>query len=99
MSDDDWVECCDHGRQQATFVCQHLLESVRTGAPVGFHCAREDEPRSDAWCDACEAVRQAEGGWNDRSESVAGISLLCGACYDRARKLKSGVEPEQETMA
>lgn len=87
MHDDHWVDCCNHGRQQATFVCQHLLESVRTGQRVGFHCAREDEPRSDAWCDSCETVRQAEGGWNDRSEAVAGISLLCGACYDRAREL------------
>ena len=83
------VECPAHGSQEATYVCHHLAESLRTGKKVGFYCA--PEPRGDAWCAACEEVRVREGGesgdWNDKSESFAKIKLLCGACYDNVRKL------------
>jgi hypothetical protein len=38
---------------------------------------------------AREKVRIAEGGisgdWNERSETLADIKILCGACYDRIR--------------
>jgi len=83
------VECSEHGAQQETFVCQHLLSSLKTGQKVGFYWS--SEPRGDAWCDACEDVRIAEGGatgdWNQRSEGFAAIKVLCGACYDRVREL------------
>lgn len=86
MDDDRLVECCDHGPQEATFVCQYLAGSVRSGHYVGFHCA-DSSSRSDAWCDVRQRVRLAEGEWNDRSEAFAGITLLCGACHDIARRL------------
>ena len=81
------VECPEHGSREATFVCQHLL----TGQGLGFHQAVDgDDPDAvfpDAWCDACEAARHAEGGWNDVSEAVAGVKLLCSECYQKARLL------------
>ena len=83
------VECSRHGPQQATFVCQHLAQSLTTRERVGFFYARE--PRGDAWCSACEEVRIREGGetgdWNDRSEAFASIKLVCGACYEEIRTL------------
>ena len=80
------VECSIHGPQDETFVCCHLVESLRTGNRVGFYFA--SEPRGDAWCEACEEVRIREGGdWNDRSEAFANIKLLCGACYDEVKKI------------
>ena len=80
------VECSIHGSQDETFVCCHLVESLRTGNRVGFYFA--SEPRGDAWCEACEEVRIREGGdWNDRSEAFANIKLLCGACYDEVKKI------------
>jgi hypothetical protein len=31
---------------------------------------------------------QATGGeWNDESEGFAKVSLMCGACYDRAKAM------------
>ena len=81
------VECPVHGPQDETYVCCHLVESLKTGEKVGFYYA--SEPRGDAWCAACEEVRVREGGesgdWNDRSEAFAQIKLLCGACYDKVR--------------
>ena len=82
------VECAQHGKQQATYVCRHLVESLRTGARVGYCCADDPgNPRPDAWCSACEERIQATGGeWTDESEPFAGVTLLCGACYDKAKK-------------
>lgn len=56
------MECHDHGTQEETFVCCHLVSAIRTGDNLGFF--RAGEPRGDAWCAACEQVRIAEGGVN-----------------------------------
>ncbi|MDX1572353.1 MAG: hypothetical protein R3200_17865 [Xanthomonadales bacterium] len=87
------VECCHHGRQPATFVCQHLVQSLRDGRARGFWTSAEDpdNPRPDAWCGDCEALVNRVGEWNDESEAFAGVSLLCGLCYDRARALNGPV--------
>ncbi len=83
------VECSEHGPQEQTFVCRHLVRSLTTREAIGFFFA--GEPRGDAWCSACEEVRIREGGeagdWNERSEAFAEIQLLCGACYDQIRRL------------
>lgn len=92
MSDSKKIECPEHGPQTTTFVCCHLTESLKTGKIVGYHCAEEDpeEPYPDAWCDACQNIFEEEGfEWNDRSEAFANINILCGLCYNRARKLNS----------
>ncbi len=80
------VECPEHGVREATFVCQHLV----SGSGAGFHWGTDkDEPDQrwpDAWCDACERIRESEGEWNDQSEAFAAIRLLCDRCYERARE-------------
>ena len=69
MSEDQRIDCADHGSQGRTFVCQHLAAA---GQDLGFHRGFDpEEPDAlfpDAWCDACEAVREREGDWNERSE-------------------------------
>lgn len=90
MSDEEhYVECFKHGKQQATYVCQHIVQSLRDGQPKGFWSSGEspDNPRPDSWCSACEEVVNRVGEWNDESESFAGVSLLCGACYDLAKEM------------
>jgi len=81
------IDCTEHGAQEETFVCGHLLDSLHTGQRVGFYYS--SKPRGDAWCDVCEQVRLREGGesgeWNERSEAFASIKILCGACYDKVR--------------
>ncbi len=84
------VECAEHGMQQETFVCQHLVSALRTRERIGFFF--NGSPRGDAWCSECELVRIREGShsghWNERSEAFAGIKLLCGGCYDEVRSLQ-----------
>jgi|TARA_R100000306_G_scaffold60710_1_gene61349 hypothetical protein len=88
-----YVECCEHGQQQATYVCQHVVQSLRDGVPRGFWSAEAapGDKRPDSWCSACEEMVNKTGGeWNDESEEFAGVKLLCGACYDRAKELNLG---------
>lgn len=79
------VDCPRHGVRDATFVCRHLASGVGSG----FHLGQDDDDLDrlwpDAWCDACESVRRAEGEWNDRSEAYAGVQLLCDGCYQAIR--------------
>jgi hypothetical protein len=77
------LRCARHGASQATYVCQHLTR----GSGLGFNCAENSEnPRPDAWCNACESTRREEGDWNDRSEAAAGVTVMCAGCYDAAEE-------------
>lgn len=77
------VDCDLHGKQQQTFVCEHLVH----GEGLGFHQADDREnPRPDAWCSRCDLLRRAHGDWTEESEMQVGVKLLCGACYDRAKE-------------
>lgn len=76
------VECDEHGRSHAAFVCQHLAR----GSGLGFfYASGSDDPRPDAWCAECDAVMMAADGWNEENEKTAGITLLCASCYDNAK--------------
>ena len=79
--DPDVLRCTRHGVSQTTYVCQHLPG----GSGVGFNQADDpDNPRPDAWCDACDRVLGEEGEWTGRAEEAAKIQLLCASCYDAA---------------
>jgi hypothetical protein len=82
------IDCPIHGKQDESFVCSHIVESLHTGIPVGFHWSREDNSRHpDAWCSACETARVETGGnWNNHlMDEVLKAQLLCGACYEHAK--------------
>lgn len=80
----DKIHCDTHGESEKAYVCTHLV-GERTG--LGFNRTEptQDNPFPDAWCDNCDLIRTAHGGWNEESEKLASISLLCSGCYERAR--------------
>lgn len=82
------IQCPVHGEQPMTFVCSHLAASLETGEEVGFFWHVDPEsPRGDAWCQACEDYAAANGGeWTEKTEAFAGVTALCGACYDRLKE-------------
>jgi len=61
---------------------------------LGFHSEEpsEEEPFPDAWCDDCNLIFQAHGGWNEESEKLVSISLLCSGCYELARIRNKGTD-------
>lgn len=89
MSRDQTVECPHHGPQREAFVCQHIAASLTTGLAVGFHWpADSKEPHPDAWCTSCDEARIAAGGdWTPDVEEKLGITLLCGSCYEAAKRI------------
>ena len=82
----DRVQCARHGSGEATYVCQHLVSGEGSGFNYAYGEEDPDELWPGAWCDACERVLDAEGGWNDRSEAFAHIRLLCDGCYQTVRE-------------
>lgn len=78
------IQCVKHGECQQTFVCNHLL-GEDSGLGFNRNEPTDDNPFPDAWCDNCELIRAAHGGWNEESEKFVEISLLCSGCYERAR--------------
>ena len=79
----DKVQCSMHGECDRTYVCTHL-----TGESAGLGFNRDEpsanKPFPDAWCDDCELIRAAHGDWNEESEKLTKIALLCSGCYERA---------------
>ena len=86
---DKLVECDSHGEVRPAFVCHHLLSGER----VGWNEPDEYDDEADefagcinAWCDECEGVANAGGGWNDETEAFADIRLVCETCALRFKE-------------
>ncbi len=79
------VQCDTHGERAETFVCRHLIGDDVVGRGFNRNEPTEDNPFPDAWCDDCELIRATHDGWNEESEKLTQISLLCSGCYNRAR--------------
>ena len=60
------------------------------GFNPGFDEEQPEDLRPDAWCDACEALRERAGGWDDETTPEAEISLACAGCYDEIRRRETG---------
>ena len=83
------VTCSEHGTQDETFVCQHIVQGLEENVPYGFWWAPDsDQLRPDAWCTLCnELVANAGGTWTDEVLAIAQVKLLCAGCYDRAKAI------------
>jgi len=79
------VHCGSHGARRPAYVCRH----VARGSGLGFFAP--DEPGDDpqGWCGECERARARCGGWDDESEAVAQVMLICDLCYHAARERNS----------
>lgn len=84
MGENKQVECGTHGSTRPAFVCQHLIGGRRVGwhEPVENNVDPEDQFSGciNAWCDSCEKARVKYGGWNDQSESLAKVTMVCEEC-------------------
>jgi hypothetical protein len=80
------VHCDRHGDQREAFVCDHLLHGTSQGF---FSGADPGNPHPDAWCSKCEQIRSAypgaNGEWNEKSEALLKVRLVCGDCYEEIK--------------
>lgn len=81
-----------------TYVCAHL-DGDATG--LGFNCQEpsDENPHPDAWCDECEKIRDAHGGWDRVPEGQCKIVSLCSDCYERARIRNTRTEVTLDDLA
>jgi hypothetical protein len=90
------VNCKTHGTQPQTFVCQHIVAGLIAKERVGFWWTQHDpdNPRPDAWCRECEGrVSKTGGEWEGEALEQLRPQILCGACYDSAKKFHLGGNP------
>jgi len=85
MADHDEIECANHGRAYATYVCEHLVRA----SGIEWYSAEpiDEDPWPGAWCKQCHTGFLIEGEWNEASEKAAGLklSLLCHLCYEATK--------------
>lgn len=84
-----YIDCSEHGQQEETFVCQHIVQSLEDEQPRGFHWSSEDNTsRPDAWCHECsDQTKTIDGEWTEENMEFANVQLLCALCYDRAKEI------------
>jgi hypothetical protein len=79
------VHCDRHGNRRKAYICHHLLDGHRQGFFTDPDDALTD-PHPDAWCSKCEEIRLAHGGeWNQASEALIEVRLVCGDCYEEIK--------------
>ncbi len=78
------IQCETHGEREQTFVCSHLADRV-VGSGFNREEPTEENPFPDALCDDCNLIFEAHQGWNEETEKLIRIRLLCSKCYEKAR--------------
>jgi hypothetical protein len=90
----NYVECDLHDFRRRAFVCKHLNNKTKVGFEEAFETFEDMELLEDddfqAWCTECEAVRQTEGEWNDKSMEFAAIKVVCEKCYFDMKEFNLG---------
>jgi hypothetical protein len=96
MSLEEKAICATHGEQQRTYVCQHIYAGLVARERVGFFWTADDpsNPRPDAYCTECEKRVQKTGGeWTGEALEHLQPKILCGLCYEVAKKFHMGGNP------
>ena len=91
---DKYVRCSEHEYKRVAFVCKHLNHGNKVGFNEAFETFEDMELSDDddfqAWCNACETVRESEGEWNEKSMAFAQIKVVCEQCYFEMKEFNLG---------
>lgn len=77
------IECSEHRKGFATYLCEHLLENP--GQQWFSNEPDDEQPWPDAWCGSCEALFLQQGEWNDKNQPLREIKMVCHRCYEELR--------------
>lgn len=78
----DQITCGTHGRQDTTFVCLHIIQSIQKGEGCGFWWNKVDGD-FQALCTACNDLTEQE--FFAREADI--INVLCFGCFQDAASL------------
>ena len=73
------ITCGTHGRQDSTFVCVHIIETLKDGEPRGFWWSNH-EGTFEAVCSACNDLSEEEFF----AQGPEVIEPLCFGCFKDA---------------
>ncbi|MEL7485865.1 MAG: hypothetical protein AAGJ87_01475 [Pseudomonadota bacterium] len=82
----DKIHCGTHGRQETTFVCRHIIETLKDGEPRGFLWNVADGD-FQAICEACNAMSDEEFA----AAEPENINVLCFGCFRDAAEINGVV--------
>ena len=80
------IHCGTHGKQEQTYVCRHIVETVEDGQPRGFYWNKSDD-EFQAICEACNNMSDEEF----HAAEPENIRVLCFGCFQDAAAL-NGVD-------
>ena len=80
------IKCGTHGAQEESFVCKHIIASLKDGEPRGFHWDRVDDA-FEAICSDCNEL--SEEAFIAQAPDL--ISALCFGCFKDAAAM-NGVD-------
>jgi len=80
------IKCGTHGKQEETFVCRHIIETLKDGEARGFHWNRADGV-FQAICTACNELSDEEFA----AAEPENINALCFGCFQDAAAI-NGVD-------
>lgn len=95
----DTIHCDTHGETQRALVCDHLADHTAAGLGFNRDEPADDDPFPDAWCNDCEVIFQTHNGWNDESQKLVRIRLVCCYCYERIRIRNTRTDVTFEDLA
>jgi hypothetical protein len=85
------VDCGTHGTHPGAVVCRHLVEAK--DRVVGFVENSSEPDDLQAWCEACEAMFEREGGERTPAfKAFHGIQIVCDFCYAQLRERHTRLE-------
>ena len=77
------IPCGTHGVQPQTFVCVHIVQSLKSGNPCGFWWSRGEDGVWDAVCTDCNNLSQEEFD----ALGSENIKAICLGCFEDAAEL------------
>lgn len=90
------VECSEHGKGYAAFVCCHLVKGENLGfwEPIDTYPNKEYfNDKLQGWCNQCDEVLMKYGKWNEESEAYAKIRVVCDRCFFEIKAKNQIVNP------
>jgi len=82
----DIIKCGTHGKQETTFVCAHIIQSLKDGEERGF-CWNKSDGDFQALCSVCNDLSE------DEFQKIQAdiVNALCFGCFQDAAAL-NGIE-------
>ena len=73
------VDCCEHGKRNASVVCRHLLNEKSVS--LDFFENSSVSGDYQAWCGKCEEFFLAEEAMTEKFREFTDAAIVCEECY------------------